>query len=393
MLLYQLEGLKEPCHNPITRHNFVPQKTRQLQNSALTFERLNLHLSSLPMSTNHLDAIEIEPTGGSTKPLMGDDSQRDDRRDSILSVTMVRLDSPTPTLSSNLTQGGLLYEGNYDEWVARMDAILHVNGFEMYVSTHHLDFWQGFVGLPEWTQGRQDAAAIVCSQISPALRRRVLNFKDLPQNRIVDPFGLLSRIARPFPYLWKLPSEVRNTVYGYALGIHGENSISICEDYRRWPALLQVSREVRGEALKLYFSKGNFCLRLYQSVADTDRSDHMENYLWPWLRIIVRDNLKHLSRFTLECEVDRDVRIVKFAFSEGVLTVRHPKRLSSDSKTELGQKMSAAVNLSRLLNIGGESIALALLMDPHLWDSSTLKTTYEVDADDEQSDGELCDLL
>jgi len=162
--------------------------------------------------------------------------------------------------SSALTTSGLLYEGNFDEWLPRMSAALAQYGQYQVRSSHT----KALYVRCDWDVDIiRHGATIIWCHASPYVRLRV------PDKDRMNPTTLiraLRELARPFRMM-DLPPEIRLRIYLFSLPPYDSEDIWLLErlkdrgssqkfeDTNRGitaPPLMSVSRQVRLEALPVY---------------------------------------------------------------------------------------------------------------------------------------------
>lgn len=158
-------------------------------------------------------------------------------------------------MAGDLTTSGLLYEGNFDEWLPRMRAILahqHKCNIVCYNGKSPRVFGSGNL---------KEKADTIWGQASRHVRVRVPeSTRDKPDNLI----RALSIVARPFRFS-DLPPEIRSRIYSFLMpsgdfvdvlltmntGVRARQKY--CDSFAR--SILCISRQVRAEALPLYYKK------------------------------------------------------------------------------------------------------------------------------------------
>ena len=96
----------------------------------------------------------------------------------------------------------------------------------------------------------------------------------------------------PAPPLLRLPPELRNAIYSYVLVDPPEVLVT---NHWRPPALLSMSKQVRREALKIYFAENIFRIDMYALIPGPLRQTGYMSALARWFRAIStpgRDALK-----------------------------------------------------------------------------------------------------
>ncbi|KAK5111289.1 hypothetical protein LTR85_012184 [Meristemomyces frigidus] len=267
-------------------------------------------------------------------------------------------------MAGSLTISGLLYEGNYEEWIVRMDAVI-VPHFGHPFSTKILPW------LP-WDEARamtvaerreaistftRDVASIIRAHVRPGLLAR-LPQGDREGNRLF--LTRLEALAKPFPFL-RLPADVRARIYAYVLPRHKVRAMS------KFP-IIQVSSLVRKETLPLLVSRTKYSANLFRSEASDP--NRVVQFARESAENILCDHRKQLRSFSLGLlrgVPNDDWAKLHFTFSnESGLQVT-TNGLCAESKA-LVQKHVADVEANRkALGLQGESIILALVSKPELW--------------------------
>ncbi|KAK0266213.1 hypothetical protein LTR91_003491 [Friedmanniomyces endolithicus] len=96
----------------------------------------------------------------------------------------------------------------------------------------------------------------------------------------------------PAPPLLRLPPELRNAIYSYVLVDPPEVLVT---NHWRPPALLSMSKQVRREALKIYFAENIFRIDMYALIPGPLRETGYMSALARWFRAMStpgRDALK-----------------------------------------------------------------------------------------------------
>lgn len=168
---------------------------------------------------------------------------------------------------SNLTASGLLYEGNFDEWLPRMRATLaHYGHCIMQTDSSGALHVRRSVWSVDGSD-EDDVATIIWWHVSRDLRLRT------PEERR-DPTTLiraLRELARPFRIM-DLPPELRLRIYLFNLGScfpeyiwlldppRGPGGFRNTTEVIEEPILMSVNRQVRLEALPAYLKTISFNL-------------------------------------------------------------------------------------------------------------------------------------
>ncbi|KAK3115626.1 hypothetical protein LTR53_004833 [Teratosphaeriaceae sp. CCFEE 6253] len=113
----------------------------------------------------------------------------------------------------DLTKSGLLYEGNYLEWVDRVVAMLKIHGvqFAVFDATREAPKYLGV----SWSTRMPLFAKMITDQINPPMARR-LSLAGSQDPKIM--LRELRTLAKPFPLI-KLPLELRRGPgFGHSYG-------------------------------------------------------------------------------------------------------------------------------------------------------------------------------
>lgn len=257
----------------------------------------------------------------------------------------------------DLTLSGDLYEGNFSEWHPRAMASLRQRELDVFATP---GFWFSFVGA----KTSEQAAAHVCSMTSVALLKRVPDEVRWNCSRLME---TLKGLMMPFRFL-ELPAEVRARVYGLlwpkVFKIAGHDS-----GRDRLPPVLQVSSQIRQEALPLFYSNTKFSIKIDADEYPLGRDYIERDLLIRWSRSAVAGNAKHLTSLMLWIN---DGCKIRFKVHNGALSISFEgdylnKDYAEHANSKLRWHLKCLEPICKAMNMKGEAIIVALLKDWNLW--------------------------
>lgn len=296
-------------------------------------------------------------------------------------------------MASDLTTSGLLYEGNFDEWLPRMSAIL---------SQQHGCAINPRNGQPlsvSGTRNRKEKADTIWGQTSPYVKVRVPEASRGQPNTLL---GALREIARPFRFS-DLPPEIRNRIYLFVMPSHAFTGVKLSmkpEDHARmWrmpknkESVLCINRQLRVEALPFYHQNRAFCVwwrnddyplntvqqhsiskgrvrRVKRNHGDLGLA--IARSLNEWASIFKSDTLRSLRRVTLLLGPRKFVDGLRLCLRtvNGNFKIEFEigEWLSQETMSLLREHAATVSGVANALKLEGEALMLFLTSRPEIWD-------------------------
>lgn len=264
--------------------------------------------------------------------------------------------------------GGLLFGGNFKNWNTRTMAILRVHNLEHYATQGTIHQLSG-----DQEEERSRTAGLIALLVQPDIIDRV------PQSERSNPKLLMSRlevICTHFRFL-DLPPEVRNRIYSFLLPNGGRCKLGAAQTDREkasgYPPITKVSRQIRQEALPIFYHATTFVFcsdKLGTQLAKSARI---------WMAQVVQDNMKHIRIVTVRLNIKtaRHSKMGEIKFTYDLkhgLSVQYPQNLSDSSKQRIDELVRSAKDTAEFLQMpnGSQTIWLALSMDVEVWKYGTL---------------------
>jgi hypothetical protein len=309
--------------------------------------------------------------------------------------------------SSGLTASGLLYEGNFDEWLSRMHAVLAQHGCSIRTNA------SGLLGVSRnsCSETAKEVASILWYNASPNFRLRV------PEKHRESPTALiraLRKLARPFR-LMDLPRAVWSSIcLKSIITSHESEEIRLLKRTRDIGTpnkfedtnqvifeapLLAVNRLIRLEFLSIYYLKTydlvfteRYYSCYYSKTAVRSIAQHPELYPRPtnpervaainvWVSRSKPDSLTYLRNISIQlplfavCELPRDGMLhirLKPGDDWYELAVEEHAWLTPNSQRLLLDHAAAISKLARSLKLQGQALIMFLTSRPDMWDQLEL---------------------
>lgn len=305
--------------------------------------------------------------------------------------------------SSDLTASGLLYEGNFDQWLPRMRAILAQHGCRLQADPS--GSLKVHCGSCKATA--KEVATVIWSHTSPNFSLRV------PEEDRESPTALITALrdlARPFR-LMDLPHSIWLPICLGSLTPCDFKEIRLLErpsddgtsqqfkdtNQRIIEApLLSVNRLIRLEHLTIYhlltpydlvFTKRCYSKRallcVQQSPERCPRPTNAERIsaINAWVSRSTLDSLTVLRKISFRlpllavCKVPREDMLninLKIGHDWWELVVEEHPWLNSDSQLLLSDHATATSKLARSLKLQGQALIMFLTSRPNIWDQLEL---------------------
>lgn len=296
-------------------------------------------------------------------------------------------------MPSDLTTSGLLYEGNFDDWLPRMSAILS----QQHGCTITLSGAQPL--LVSGNTNRKAKADTILAQASPYIITRI------PTKSRKDPTKLIRALretACPFGFM-DLPPEIRSQIYSFvipsqtnptrinlAMGSNQDFDMR-CEEGDRVPVLC-ISQQMRAEALPLYYrhrqfdlvwQNDDYPLNTHQQTSAIGGQERRVRRNRGELGIVIAESIQHRAS-ALRPDTLKSLRDVLLLLPYdpirclGVNLVRLDGKLEIEcsfeglhdqESTSLLREHAATISgAARALNLEGEALMLFLTSRPEIWD-------------------------
>lgn len=283
---------------------------------------------------------------------------------------------------SNLTLAGLLYAGcDFEEWKTRADAMLCLEDGAQYTYAQAKARGPGSC-FPLFQE--QVIVSILCSKTivsAEALLRIPECVKSFP----CPLWQSLESQSKPFRLL-DLPAELRNSIYRMAFNGQ-DHVIGPKNKHTRLHALLQVSKQIRQEALPLYWACTTLVsLRSSYVLRQASSTGHgVELRLASWLDTAAKSHMRHLRSFRFHLAgstasarpggLRARTKHLLFTFnkSNGLEVEVKMGKLAPVSLTRLEEHVARVERDRKIVDLQGECIFLALLSEPKLWNNGELE--------------------
>ena len=265
---------------------------------------------------------------------------------------------------------GMLIGTNFSEWREWTTALLRVQEL-----AHYIDQTSESSKQSPAVATTKENLNMVTSYITMTVKPEI--FQRVPQDERSNP-ALLMRcleiLCSQFRFM-DLPPELRNMIYKHTVA--GNERVTIqpnSEKITGYPAIVQVSSQIRSEALPVFYSTADFLISIGKTpeVAYAART---------WILNVVRENLVYLRQVTVSLKLrepnSRSTKRVEIQFSttrSGGLKVdsptEWPQRLTKPSRALLEKHVGAVRETCKLLGVedgNGRAIYIALIYDDLLW--------------------------
>lgn len=272
-----------------------------------------------------------------------------------------------PLGPSDLTTSGLLYEGNFDEWLPRMRAIL---------SQQH-DATIIFYDVSGGTN-REEVADTIWWQVSRHVRTRTPETSRKNPSRLIK---ALHEVARPFR-LDDLSPEVRIRIYSMVFSSHNDFCVPLpMENYRvlrespnkDGRSVLCVGRRMRAEALPLYYKDRQVCFMWHRAVQrHAGLGAEIAKSINGWASMLTPETLKSLRNISLHIfgpTTHYNIRL-SLVMVGGSPEIRYDHEMARNKKAlYLVREHAATVSrVTQVLKLQGEALILFLTCRPDMWD-------------------------
>lgn len=272
----------------------------------------------------------------------------------------------------------LLSEGdNFPAWCERLDKKLRVEGLNG-SECEDSESWKQRENDEQWKKKCRRAADFICTQLTPSILDRICS-----QDRLL-PSTLLNRcraLCRPFNFLG-LPEKVRNQIYYEILARETDFDRNI-RDKRPHLSILEVSKQVRREALSIYTS--NTLFYFYESEADAKKKYRQQliiDAIHAWAsKELGRGKVQNLRRLslcfpTLGPAGKRMFRDIDFEYSpeKGLsYTISGGCQLEAKSMARLDKHVAKTRMFSQMQSLQGQILLTAVLLGSEIWERGMLK--------------------
>lgn len=261
---------------------------------------------------------------------------------------------------------------DYDQWWIHIATKL-IERKLYYRSVH---FEGAFLCMNE--EDKVEASMLICNQVTTPFLSRVP-----PVDRLNEPrrlLGHLQRLHKPFRIL-DPPAELRVRIYDmYMQSMREENDLyhalyagpDIFEVYEL-PPLTCVSRQVREETLGIFAYSARFCIALlsYLSQAGFQENSKM---LRMWAEKSAMSYLRHVRTVYFDIFLQEGCGpTLTFTEQHGLKVVFETAEYgtspySEEEKQRLSEYIGGVEEDRRAFNLKGESIVLAMIKDPTIWE-------------------------
>lgn len=256
-----------------------------------------------------------------------------------------------------------LYEGNYDEWLVKAEAVL--------LATGH---WK--ISLNETRPGSDEDAVRLLKRY---IRREVL--KRVSTEHMNDKYAFVSalqKVAKPFR-LMDLPAELRTKIFAYALwrrfpiDLIGTTSAGMPTAVRRSPILqapplplTMASRTIREETMPIYYQVNSFRMCLFRTELAVPDPAVVEVATWAKAN---RLWVKHMRKLIISCNPGEGIHKVH----EATYTIKKGMKIEStfggsEYEEPIRRRVNDCENACRLRGFEGEAIAMFFAKDVTMFD-------------------------
>jgi hypothetical protein len=272
-------------------------------------------------------------------------------------------------LANDLQTSGSLYGINFTEWKERMMATLRLQALDKYVVEGPGQSGQDVVNK-NWDKQSKMVAFFISLHVNPEITKRV------PTHELYHPWLLmqhLETISTSFRFL-DLPPELRNQIYSFVLR---DSQVILSPGTKKttgYPVITKVSRQIRNEALELFYAKTTFELSFV--VCTPAVSKPAQN----WALSIGEDRLKQIRAVSIRLRVkDEDPSKKGYTYAsirftldgDDGLRIHGPKRVSKESEALLNEHEDNMRKTGKVMGIqnDGRSLLLALVTAGKIWEN------------------------
>jgi hypothetical protein len=290
-----------------------------------------------------------------------------------------------------LTVSGLLYEGNFDEWLPRMRAIVQQNNkfhFNNTAPSGELTY--------HGSRDRPGAANVMWCHTSPYIKLRVSS------EGCNDPTTLIRTLrafARPFRLL-DLPPEIRLRIYRLSFPMpakhHFVQRLHEGTEPIHGPPLLSTNRQILTEAMSVYYGMRHFALSFNEHIysrrelrrvqqnpnlRSTPTGTKRTRLTNRWASSFRTDRLRHIRTISVQLPLLavyeaywEDMLDVSLKITSGklVINVKEHAWLKPESQRLLAYHAATTAELAHSLKLQGEALVLFLTSRPEIWDQLEL---------------------
>ncbi|KAK5740227.1 hypothetical protein LTR17_004728 [Elasticomyces elasticus] len=268
--------------------------------------------------------------------------------------------------NSNIAKTGWLYEGNYNEWQKRMDAIRQLTVLHDPGAKRMLD--------------NQRQCFLITTNISPFFLARI---PDICRSNNFRLQHAVQRHARTFPLL-KLPAEIRLQIYGHFFVHHdkcmkgwdGDLGLVVTEegmlDMQAVFSILAVSKEIRCEALPVFISHSTFYVDF-----STVTNGKLGPLMCRWTKNGLKSGVRFLQNVRVALSYEPEPESEADESFEGFVDISFTpwEGLRCNSYSDVGKPwlpllkahLEDVEESRKALNLQGEAIVMALTTRPELW--------------------------
>lgn len=272
-----------------------------------------------------------------------------------------------------LTRSGLLYEGNFADWHARVDALLEVHGLTLSHSRHGKKSPTGLIIQNRSHLKPRAIVDLVTSQVSPALMARV------PMSRATDGTAAdvlrhIKRFAAAFRLL-DLPPEIRNSIYTYYLCSIPASECVLDLDANKTRGipkaeLCSVSRQIRHETMNLAILHMTLQIRCSARRGEPLDGQVVHRNLQLWEQTLSKPEKQLLRRVDVQVKGSRALPgVLTLSWTQHNGTELWSNRWASQVE-EIARETAASLTVATEGHDSqGRSLLLTILDDPELWAS------------------------
>jgi hypothetical protein len=284
------------------------------------------------------------------------------------------------TTRSNIS--GLLYEGNFDEWLLRMRATLAQRfAGDVTIQGPRFSHLKIVSNSSKWNN-ELVAIFILWGHTSSYIKLRI------PEDQCQHPTILLralSRVATPFRFM-DLPPELRNRVYSMAAS-SGSSTVSLTPGYARQGSgrandrrsLLCVDRQVRAEFLPVYYNDRCFEISWQRSSSwwclQQGFGTEVVQSINDWASVLRAESLKLLRQVRVKLRVRPGINVpsrpLRFSLDRinGKFEVKCSEHewLKPRARSLLEEHAIAMSTVAQASNLEGEALIIVLASRPEIW--------------------------